>query len=420
MKKNINGIVSFSGDKSISHRAALFSALIEKRSVFYNFNPNKDCMATLQCLHALGVEWELDGRSLTVNGRHPDNWKAPQQVLDARNSGTSTRLLSGILATRHFSSIIDGDNSLRKRPMGRIIDPLLRMGANIKSNKNKLPLKFSPSKGMTGITYSMPVASAQVKSSLLLAGLFCEDETRIIETIPTRDHTERMLGLSVTEGEEGRVIVVRKGHIIPDLSMDIPGDISSSAFFIAAALLLEGSDLTIEKLSLNPSRSGILEVLKKMGASLEIEETAAVPEPTGRLRVRYSILKNIHLSGNIIPNIIDEIPILAIIATQSSGLFELRDARELRYKESDRIRATVSNLRVLGVEVDEYEDGFALEGPQPLGGGLIHAYEDHRIAMSFAIANLLTEADVRLDSTDCIGVSFPGFYDVLNKVLHAK
>ena len=420
MKKKINGIVSFSGDKSISHRAALFSSLSEKRSVFSNFNPNKDCMATLQCLRDLGVEWELEGRGLIVNGCHPDNWKMPQKVLDARNSGTSTRLLSGLLATRRFSSIIDGDSSLRTRPMGRIIDPLLRMGAHIKSNKNKLPLRFSPSNGMTGISYTMPVASAQVKSCVLLAGLFSNGETRVVEEIPTRDHTERMLGLPVTDREEGREIVVHKGHTIPDLSMDIPGDISSSAFFIAAALLLEGSDLTIEKVSLNPSRSGILEVLKKMGASLDIEETTAVPEPTGRLRVRYSNLKNMHLKGNIIPNIIDEIPILVIIATQSSGLFELRDARELRFKESDRIRAMVTNLRTLGVDVEEYDDGFALEGPQPLGGGLIHTHKDHRIAMSFAIANLLTEADVRLDSTDCIGVSFPGFYDVLNSVLHAK
>ncbi len=417
MKNKIEGVLSFSGDKSISHRAALFAGIRRGISVFENFNPNKDCMATLFCLRSLGVEWQLEGHKLTVRGRHPNDWKKPDNHLDARNSGTTTRLLSGILATRAFESQIDGDISLRQRPMGRIIDPLTEMGAKIKSSDKKLPLHFYPAPKMKGINYRLPVASAQVKSCILLAGLFSDGPTRVIEKIPTRDHTERMLRLPLYNRDGNRIIESSAKQIIPDLSMTIPGDISSASFFIAAALLLKGSALTIKNVSLNPTRSGILNILKQMGAPIEIEETNSFPEPSGNIFIKYSSLNNIRIQGAIIPNIIDEIPILALIATQSEGRFELRDAKELRFKESDRIRAIVDNLRQLGVNIDEYDDGFAINGPQKLKGGRIETHRDHRIAMTFAIAGLLTRSEIILDDDSCIGVSFPGFYDALKKVL---
>lgn len=417
MRNSIAGRLSFSGDKSISHRAALFAAICERTTVFQNFNPNKDCLATLGCLRELGVDWHLDGQTLTVNGRHPDNWHAPGSILDARNSGTTTRLLSGILATRSFQSILDGDRSLRQRPMGRIIDPLKAMGARIDSVGGKLPLTFHPARIMRGMSYVMPVASAQVKSCLLLAGLFCEGETRIIENIQTRDHTERMLGLKIENENGARVLVSSKNHIVPDLNMKIPGDISSAVFFIAAALMLDHSDLIIENVSLNPTRTGILDVFKQMGAVLKITENVGKIEPVGQIRVLCSKLHNISLRGSIIPAIIDEIPMLAIVASQSTGRFEICDAKELRFKESDRIRAIVDNLRLLNIKIDEFDDGFALTGPQTLSGGSVHTMNDHRIAMSFSIADLLTNAHIVLDDKSCIDVSFPGFQESLKRIL---
>lgn len=417
----IRGTLSLPGDKSISHRASLFASFMTYKARFTNFNPNEDCKATLQCLKAMGIQWQVNGGELIIQGINPGDWKLPLDVLDARNSGTTARLISGILAPLKFPSRLTGDASLRKRPMGRVIEPLRLMGAHIESHNNYLPMIFHPVSGMTGIRYQLPVASAQVKSALLLAGLFSEGQTEVIETIPTRDHTERLLKLQVIQNKDGSRSIFSSGNVnFEDISMEIPGDFSSAAFFISAALMLPGSELIINNVSLNPTRTAFLDVLRDMGADIDAQIIRHEPEPMGRLIIKYSPLRNTQISADIVPNIIDEIPILSILATQGTGLMELRGARELRFKESDRIRAIVDNLTRLGIQIHEFDDGFALEGPQRLRGGPIETFGDHRIAMSFAIANLLSAEEIRIDNPECVSISFPSFFELLSKITKKK
>ncbi|APF19520.1 3-phosphoshikimate 1-carboxyvinyltransferase [Caldithrix abyssi] len=417
----LKGTVLLPGDKSISHRAALFSAIREGTSYFENFNFNRDCLATLACLRAVGVEIETkEDTSVRINGKDPGRWQKPDHPLNAENSGTTARLLSALLANLPFPTTLIGDASLSRRPMKRIIEPLTQMGADIRSNNGYLPLEFFPVSGLKGIDYELPVASAQVKSAVLMAGLFAEGATRVIETIPSRDHTERLLNLPVEIDARGRKIIrSRRGLPIPDISMKIPGDFSSAAFFITGALLLPGSELMIKNVSLNPTRTGFLEVLKQMGAQLEINLTQQEPEPAGEIVIRPQKLHNIEIPEELIPNIIDEIPILSILAARSEGTLVLRHASELRFKESDRIKAIVQNLRQIGVEVEEFEDGFQVCGPQSFKGGKITTFGDHRIAMSFAIADLLSDEPIEPDDPDCAAVSFPDFYHILKSVVQA-
>jgi 3-phosphoshikimate 1-carboxyvinyltransferase len=418
---SIQGTISLPGDKSISHRAALFSSFMPYNARFTNFNHNEDCNATLDCLKAMGIEWQTNGRELIVQGIHPLDWKPSPDALDARNSGTTARLISGILASLKFSSQLTGDASLSKRPMGRVIEPLHLMGARIASQNNHLPLIFHPVSDLTGIRYQLPVASAQVKSALLLAGLFSEGQTEVIESIPTRDHTERLLKLDVISNKDGSRSIFSSGNVVfDDISMEIPGDFSSAAFFISAALMLPGSELLINNVSLNPTRTAFLGVLRNMGAQIDVQVIRQNPEPMGHLFIKHNPLHNTTISADIVPNIIDEIPILSILATQCSGLLELHGARELRFKESDRIRAVVSNLTRLGIQIHEFDDGFALEGPQEFRGGTIETFDDHRIAMSFAIANLLAKREIILDNADCVAVSFPSFFELLSKITMNK
>ena len=415
--KKIHGTVQLPGDKSISHRAALFAALRTGESEFLNFNFNNDCTATLRCLKQLGIQWRYDGHLLRVTGKSVAEWQVPLKPLDARNSGTTARLLSGILSGLSFKTTLTGDESLSQRPMERILKPLSQMGAVIESEDGFLPLRFSPVKNLNAIRYALPVASAQVKSSILLAGLNAAGETEVIENTPTRDHTERMLRLRQALNKDGTKSLFSSSTVqIPDLSMTIPGDFSSAAFFIVAALLLPGSELTIENVSLNPTRTGFLQVLKLMGADLTIEENSAFPEPAGTITVRHSALKNCVIPPELNANIIDEIPILAILASQAEGQLTLRNVKELRYKESDRIAMIVENLRAAGIPVEEFDDGFQLSGPVKFKRGRIETKGDHRIAMSFAIANLLTEEEIVLDDPDCTAVSFPSFWDILNDI----
>ena len=415
--KKIQGKLHLPGDKSISHRAALFSALRPGSSTFSNFNFNQDCSATLGCLRQLGIDWEIRDDTLQVTGKELSQWKKPDSILDAQNSGTTARLLSGILANLEFETTLSGDDSLKKRPMKRILDPLNQMGAIIKSDMGHLPIHFKPANHLSAIHYNLPVASAQVKSCILLAGLFGEKQTEVIETKPSRDHTERLLKLSSKQNPDGsRSYFSSNSNEIPDLSMEIPGDFSSAAFFISAALLLPGSNLKIESVSLNPSRTGLLEVLTEMGANIEIQKLFDEPEPMGNLVIHSSVLQNILPKPSIIPNIIDEIPILAILATQASGRFELHNAKELRFKESDRIALMVENLSNVGVDVQEFEDGFAFEGPCLLKEGNVRTAGDHRIAMAFAIANLLTDDLIRIDDPECVAVSFPSFWELLERI----
>ena len=301
--------------------------------------------------------------------------------------------------------------------MGRIIDPLRLMGANISAVDNHLPIKFSPSGNMRGIHYRLPVASAQVKSAVLLSGIFAEGETEVIENVQTRDHTERMLNLRKRKNEDGSNSIFSSSDInFRDISMKIPGDFSSAAFFIVAALISQNSDLFITNASLNPTRTGLLNVLREMGGSIEAEITNEYPEPVGRIHVKSQQLKNIEIQKEIIPNIIDEIPILSILATQSDGEFVIHSAEELRYKESDRIKTIVENLAALGIKVTEFTDGFSIQGPQKIKGGKVTTFNDHRIAMAFTIAGLAASGTIEIDNPKCASVSFPDFYDILRKI----
>jgi 3-phosphoshikimate 1-carboxyvinyltransferase len=414
----IKGEIVLPGDKSISHRAALFSAIGPHKSKFDNFPRSADCMATLTCLRDLGISWELKQHQLRIQGTGSFGFKEPENILDAKNSGTAMRLLSGILAAQKFSSRIVGDQHLNRRPMSRIITPLRQMGAVISANQDHYPpLHFEPAESLHGIEYVLPVASAQVKSCILLAGLHAFGETSVIETVPTRDHTERMLDLKKELLSDGKLKIISNKNVeIRDLSMHIPGDFSSAAFFIIGALLLPGSECVIKNVSLNPTRTGLLSVLRAMGAQIEMTVTQEYPEPMGTLRISHQRLGNITLEGEIIANIIDEIPVLSILASAAEGRFTVCDAGELRVKETDRIRAVCHNLRALGISVEEYEDGFTLEGPQMLKGGMITTYEDHRIAMAFAIAGLLSKEKVKIDNPDCVEVSFPGFWQELERL----
>ena len=414
----IKGELSLQGDKSISHRCALFSSLYKGKSQFQNFPSSNDCLATLDCLIKLGISCNLSDNQLIIEGKGRFGYTESLTVLDARNSGTTIRLLSGILAAQRFDSIIQGDKHLNRRPMARILIPLRMMGAKIDAKKNDFPpLSFQPVHSLKGIEYDLPVSSAQVKSCILLAGLHASNDTIVIEKQKTRDHTERMLGLKIVELENhNKKIYCNPDIEINDLSMYIPGDISSSAFFIIAALLLPGSELLIKNVSLNPSRTGILDVLKKMGFTGNVELKQSIPEPMGDIYVTHQHLNNISLDGDIIPGIIDEIPILSILAVRSEGRFSVRDASELRVKESDRIHSICQNLRKLGIKLEEHKDGFEFYGPQVLQGGKVVTADDHRIAMAFAVANLISSDTIVLDNPECVNVSFPDFWKKLSEL----
>lgn len=412
----LSGKIKIPGDKSLSHRAALFSALREGKSEFTNFNLNNDCAATLSCLSKMGIKSLQNGDMLTIWGRHPRNWQMPKGELNAMNSGTTARLISGVLSALNFKTILVGDSSLSKRPMKRVIEPLELMGANIESNYMKLPLHFKPVNNLKGINYVLPIASAQVKSAILLAGLFAEGETCITENKITRDHTERLLGLRTEINGTEKMIHVSNKSIIPDLSMEIPGDFSSAAFFISATLIVPGSNLIIEGVSLNPTRIGYLKVLQEMGAQIDYSISINKPEPSGKINVKYSRLKNITIPEDIVPNIIDEIPILAVVACQASGEMIVHHAEELRFKESDRINTIVHNLRNLGIAINEFDDGFSIKGPQKIKGGNVQTHGDHRIAMAFSIARLVSESKIDIDDPMCAAVSFPEFYNILELI----
>jgi len=412
----ISGNIKIPGDKSMSHRAALFSSLREGESKFTNFNLNDDCAATLDCLQKMGINYTLEGDKLSVFGKKPINWKKPQEDLDAKNSGTAARLLCGISAGLKFETTITGDDSLSLRPMKRVITPLEKMGAKIESTNTYLPITFKPVEKLYAIEFEMPIASAQVKSAVLLAGLFAEGETKVKEKSITRDHTERMLGLKSELRITEKVICVSSKSKIPDISMEIPGDFSSAAFFISAALIVPESKLTIEAVSLNPTRIGYLKVLEQMGARINYSVEREKPEPKGTIQIEYSEMKNITIPKEIVPNIIDEIPILAVVASQSAGVLVLRNAGELRFKESDRINTIVTNMKKLGVEIKEFDDGFSIVGPQNINSGTVITKGDHRIAMAFTIAKLVSKGTILIDNPECASVSFPGFYDLLASI----
>lgn len=403
--------IQLPGDKSISHRAALIAALAEGESTITNYPDGRDCASTLNCLRQLGIKIDETRNGLKIFGKGLKGFSVSPEPLDCGNSGTTARLLAGILAGQNFDSILTGDESLSKRPMNRIIEPLQLMGAGISgSSSGTLPLTIHGKK-LKAIDYSMPVASAQVKSCLLLAGLLAEGKTVIRETATTRDHTERMLpGITVERHETSTDISILGGTPIAPRSMTIPADLSSAAFFIVEALLTQDSNIYLRNVTLNPTRTGFLEILKSAGAMISIENKSEKNyEPVGDLRIisQTGSFKPLNLSGNLIPQIIDELPILAVFGTRTG--IEVRDAKELRYKETDRIHAVVSNLRAMHARVEEFEDGFKIF-PSMLHGAVVESYGDHRIAMSFAVAGLFAEGTTKIMNADCVNISFPDFF----------
>ncbi len=415
--KSVRGELTFSGDKSISHRAVFFSSMAEGKSLIKNVSLSEDVKSTQRVFSELGVEFFNEKSDLVVVGRGKKNFHKPEKLLDCGNSGTTARLISGLLITQNFPSTLIGDESLSKRPMQRVIEPLKMMGGNIESANSTLPLRIYPSNSIKPIEYNLSVASAQVKSAILIAGLHLEDETIVIEKIPTRDHTERMLELPVQELDEKKIISSSEKYYPFAKEYFIPGDVSSSAFFIVLSLLTKNSELLIKNVSLNPTRTGFIELLKRMNASIEVENLKhSSNEPFGDLIIKSSFLKNVSIPETIIPNIIDEIPILAIAGIFGEGDFEIRNCKELRYKESDRIKAICSNLKLAGLDVEEFDDGFRVNGEIKNKSVIFDSYNDHRIAMAFSILAMLIGNDASVSNTECVAVSNPEFYNQIEIV----
>jgi 3-phosphoshikimate 1-carboxyvinyltransferase len=411
----IRGVARVPGDKSISHRAAILAGLAGGRSSLSNFAPGADCTASVEVLRALGAVVDRDGDSIVVT---PVAEPAPPVgPLDCARSGTTMRLMAGVLATMPFRSTLTGHEQLLRRPMGRIALPLRLMGAEVKLSGGELPPMSVRGGSLVGIEYELPVASSQVKSAVLLAGLSALGATTVVEPLPTRDHTERLLAWlgAPIHTTQGRVTVRSDGGLRP-FELRVPGDLSSAAPLLAAAALVEGSDLVIEDVGLNPTRTGFLRALERMGAVIEIDALPADPEPAGRLRIRQAPLVGTTVSGDEVPLVVDELPLLGVLATQADGVTEVRGAAELRLKESDRIAGLVAGLRAIGADVEEYGDGFAVRGPTPLRGGAVDSRSDHRLAMAFAVAGLVASAPVAVSDMGFVADSFPGFVHALESV----
>jgi len=419
---SLSGSVRLPGDKSISHRYAMLAAVAEGTSVIEHFAASRDCHSTLDCLQALGVELSESGETVSIQGRGLRGLKAPGHMLDAGNSGTTIRLLSGILAGHPFASSIGGDQSLSSRPMGRIVRPLRQMGAAIESREGDRPPLVIQGGGLRGMRYSLPVASAQVKSCILLAGLYGEGATAVEEPVPTRDHTEIALReFGGTVRISGDWVEVSPGPKLQARHLAVPGDLSSAAFFLVAAALVPGSDLRLPAVSLNERRRELLNYLVRSGMDIAVEnESEEAGEPRGDLRVRYSQdllgrkLPPIH--GKETASLIDEIPVLSVLGSQADGGLEISNAGELRVKESDRISALCTNLRAMGAEVTEKPDGLSISGGKRLKGADIATRGDHRIAMAFAVAGLSASGATRIHEAECADVSFPGFWDALKQI----
>ena len=415
----LKGEITPPPDKSISHRAVIFASLAKGESRIKNFLWAKDPISSLNAMKSLGVKIEVnDIKEIIVQGEGLQSLKEPEDVIDCGNSGTTIRLLSGILAGQPFLSILSGDESLRQRPMKRIIEPLRQMGVEICSRaENRFPPIVIRGGNLKGISYEMPIASAQVKSAILLAGLLAKGDTTVKEPHKSRDHTEKMLKSMGVELyiTNNTIKISQPSQELKAFDIAIPNDFSSAAFFIGGACLVPDSEVIIKNVCLNETRTGFLEVLRSMGAKIEIfnlKEQAG--EPVGDILVKKSSgLKGVTVQGEIIPRLIDEFPILCIIATQAEGLTVIRDAKDLRAKESDRIKAMVTELSKMGVPIKEFEDGVEIKGPCKLKGTEVYSYKDHRIAMALSIAGLISEGKTTIIDADCVDISFPEFYDLL-------
>lgn len=415
----LRGELTVPGDKSISHRSVMFGSIAKGTTEIQGFLEGADCLSTISCFRHMGIEIEKKDSGILVRGRGLRGLRAPNRVLDCQNSGTTTRLISGILAPQNFQVTLTGDESIQKRPMNRIIEPLSMMGAHIQSlNQNGCaPLEIF-GRPLTGIHYYSKVASAQVKSCILLAGLYAEGKTSVTEPELSRNHTELMLrffGADVRSEKTTASIVPPKelygGKIL------VPGDISSAVYFVAAALLIPNSEILIKNVGINPTRAGLLEVCRAMGADLTLlNENHREAEPTADLLVRSSSLKGIEIGGAMIPTLIDELPTVALMACFAEGTTVIRDAAELKVKESNRIAIMAENLTAMGADVTETEDGLVIRGGKPLHGAVIPTHKDHRIAMTFAVAGLAASGETTLLDPECVDISYPGFYDDLNQL----
>ena len=417
---NIKGELRFPGDKSISHRAVMFSSLAEGKSLIKNLSAGEDVKSSIDCFKKLGIDIEKSGDDHIITGKGFKGLTKSENVLDAGNSGTLARLIAGILAAQDFESVITGDMSLSSRPMKRILVPLTFMGAKISATPDStLPIKIFPADQLYPISYELPVASAHVKSAVLLAGLHIEEITTVIENFPSRDHTEKMLGLD-TEIKEGKYYsYVSRNNYPEPKEYFVPGDISTAVYFIILTLLTENSELMIKNVSLNTSRTGILEILTKMGGDIQLmNQKESAGEIYGDIFVRSSELKNINLDEYPVVNFIDEIPVLAVAGIFAGGDFEISTAKELRFKESDRIKAVCENLRPAGIQVEEFEDGFRLSGHVTQNQPEFNSYNDHRIAMAFGILSSLLNQGGKVNKFDCVKISNPGFLSQLNQVRH--
>ena len=417
---SLKGEIQVPGDKSISHRAVMLGSLAKGTTRITGFLQGADCLSTISCFEKMGVSIENTGDTVLVHGRGMRGLEKPEGVLDCGNSGTTMRLISGILSAQDFDVTLTGDASIQKRPMKRIMDPLSRMGASIKSlpGNGCAPL-YIQGRPLTGIHYASPVASAQVKSSVLLAGLYAEGETAVTEPSLSRDHTERMLGLFgadiASEGTTARITPARE---LFAADIQVPGDISSAAYFIAAGLIVPGSQILIKNVGINPTRAGILEVCRKMGGDIRmLNRNEGRGEPTADLLVTHSSLKGTVIEGDIIPTLIDELPVIAAMACFAEGETIIRDASELKVKESNRIAVMAQNLTAMGAQVQETDDGLRILGGRPLHGAVIDSHDDHRIAMTFAVAALCSQGETKIQGRECVNISYPAFYKDLGSLI---
>ena len=414
----LHGEVTIPGDKSISHRSVMFGSIAKGETEITNFLQGADCLSTISCFRAMGIEIENDGNRVLVHGKGLHGLTKPNHVLDCGNSGTTTRLISGILSAQNFDVTLTGDASIQKRPMKRIMDPLSLMGADIRSiNENGCaPLAIS-GRPLHGIHYQSPVASAQVKSAILLAGLYADGETRVTEPYVSRNHSELMLShFGADVHTEDTTAVIRPVKELYGQKIEVPGDISSAAFFLAAGLLIPDSEILIRNVGINPTRDGILRICKDMGADITLLNEKTSGEPTADLLVRSSILHGTVIGGSVIPTLIDELPMIAAMACFADGETIIKDASELKVKESNRIAVMVENLSAMGADVEETEDGMIIRGGKPLHGAVIDSHLDHRIAMTFAITGCMAEGETEILGAECVNISYPGFYDDLKRL----
>lgn len=411
--RHLHGEVTVPGDKSISHRSVMFGSIAKGTTKICGFLRGADCLSTISCFTKMGISVENQGSDVLVHGNGLRGLSAPDSVLDCGNSGTTTRLISGILAPQDFDVTLTGDASIQTRPMRRIMEPLALMGARIESiNGNGCaPLRITGSP-LHGIRYDSPVASAQVKSAVLLAGLYAEGETAVTEPYVSRNHSELMLSLFGADVRtEGTTAIIKPARELHAQEIAVPGDISSAAYFIAAGLMIPNSEILIKNVGINPTRDGIIHVCRQMGGDISLLNVKKGPgEPTADLLVRSGALKGTVIEGGIIPTLIDELPMIAAMACLAEGTTVIRDAAELKVKESNRIAVMAENLTAMGADVTETDDGMIIRGGRPLHGAVIDSKKDHRIAMTFAVTALAAEGETEILGADCVNISYPGFY----------